>query len=742
MLTNIPAELRELHQWVIAGQNKLPLNPRTGQAASVTDPDTWGSFDEAVRSGYKHIGFVLSPEDPYTIIDLDDPARQAQHGQEAVERATRVNAKVAQTFESYTELSQSGQGLHIIVKGKVPSGVRRDSVEVYSFSRYMICTGVIVKPLPITDCQDLLDVLYKEIGYTPTTDLVDVEGPLSDEEVLDMAMNASNAEKFNTLCSGDMTGYPSQSEADLALLSILAFYTQDNEQVRRLFRYSALGKREKAVRNDKYLNFALSKIRAKQPPPVDMTELLALANKATEIQQQAPYCDTVPIPAYDQKLKTPPGLVGEIALYIYSSSVRPVEEVALVAALALVAGICGRSYNVSDYGLQQYLILLAKTGVGKEGAASGINRLIAAIRPKVPMVDTFVGPGMFASGPALVRVLDEKPCLLSVLGEFGLTLQQLCDPRANSAEVTLRRILLDLYGKSGWAGILQSSAYADKEKNTKSVRAPNLTILGEATPESFFEGLAIQHIASGLIPRFSIIEYKGQRPPRNRNANQPPCAALTQKLIDLVTISLTTSNNQTCAPVQLDAAATATLDAFDAGCDHHMNESLHEASLQAWNRAHLKALKISALLAVGCNPHQPVITKDLAQWAIDFVVRDISTILERYSSGDIGTGQAKQDFDLRNAIEDYVQRPFDKVSKYQGVTKELHADRIIPYDYLRRRARSITAFNNDRRGAKRALEETLLDMVNAGILIQLPPAEIFNRYKKRAIMYTLGEAWQ
>ena len=103
--------------------------------------------------------------------------------------------------------------------------------------------------------------------------LVETDAVVEDADLIEMASCAANGEKFNLLCAGDMTGYPSQSEADLALLSILAFYTNSNEQVRRLFRMSALGKREKAVKNDTYLNFALAKIRAKQPPPVNLDEL-------------------------------------------------------------------------------------------------------------------------------------------------------------------------------------------------------------------------------------------------------------------------------------------------------------------------------------------------------------------------------------------------------------------------------------------------------------------------------------
>jgi DNA-binding transcriptional ArsR family regulator len=71
-----------------------------------------------------------------------------------------------------------------------------------------------------------------------------------DDEVLHRARTAKNGDKFTRLWAGDTSGYPSESEADLALLSMLSFWTQDVDQLKRLFRQSALGRREKSARDD------------------------------------------------------------------------------------------------------------------------------------------------------------------------------------------------------------------------------------------------------------------------------------------------------------------------------------------------------------------------------------------------------------------------------------------------------------------------------------------------------------
>lgn len=736
MRNNIPLELRALPQWVVSNKNKIPYTPRTGTPASVTDPATWGTYEEAIQSRFEYVGFVLTTWDDYTIIDLDNKPDKPATPEEWARHEKILNA-----FDSYTERSASGTGYHIIVRGKVAAGVHRDNTEIYSSGRYMICTGNVVRNSPITNHQPLLDIIYAEMAPTRSVDLVDVEGTQTDLEVINTAMRAFNADKFSSLCNGDMTGYPSQSEADLALLSIIAFYTRDNEQVRRIFRMTELGKRPKAVKNDTYLDYALGKIRAKQPAPLDFSQLIANATKvAAPIPEETPEPDA-PIQRSritPPDLSLPPGLVGELAAFFFATAIRPVKEVAIAAAIAITSGVCGRSYNISGSGLNQYLILLAKTGAGKEGALTGIERLIAAVRPQLPMIDQFLGPAAFASGQALVKVLNERPCFVSVLGEFGLTLQQLSDHRANSAQVMLRKVLLDLFSKSGWNQVLRSSVYSDTEKNTKIIQAPAVTILGESTPETFFDGLDSSHVAEGLIPRFSIIEYSGDRPPRNRNSNIAPDPGMAQRFMDLVTISLTTTNNNTCAPVQMDDPSLLLLDDFDTLADRTMNRSKLDTEVQCWNRSHLKALKLAALLAVGVNPHQPIITADLATWAIDFVKRDVELIVSRFKVGDVGQGDSKQYNDLKKAIEAY----YDRKLKMVHDDRLLWADKIIPYRAIQRRTASVASFRHDKMGSTHGIKRTIQTFIDNGMLVEVSRQDLIKKYGFSGIAYAIGTAWR
>lgn len=781
MYENIPMELRALPQWVcwryevINQRNtKVPYSPDGQHKVSIHDPGTWGTFNEAVNGAatgvFNGIGMVLTENDPYTGIDIDD--KQENPASEAERDA---HYKILESFASYTERSvgnrwtdEAGRergGYHILIRGSIKGGRDHRHVGVYSSARYLTFSGDVVRNAPIAEYQALLQALVAEMPEGGAfVDLEEVSSHLSDEELHNMATNAANGAKYDQLCHGDWAamGYPSQSEADYALMSIIAFYTRDNDQCRRLFRYSGLGRREKATKDNRHLNIMLKKIRAKEPAQVDFDALARDAQAMLESQRakepqpvqastdaEAIAPQAIPVPAApnepqlmppEDDYSLPPGLVGQLAQYIYSSAVRPVKEVALLSAIGLVAGIVGRTFNISSTGLNLYLLLVAKTGTGKEDGPKGIERLMAAVRPSVPVVDDYIGPGAFASGQALIRVLDARPCFVSLLGEFGLTLQMLNDPRAPAAVVMLRRVLLDLYSKSGWNNVLRSTAYSDNEKNTKTIHAPNVSLVGDTTPETFYDGLSNADISDGLIPRLHIVEYKGQRPDRNRNAGHAPDANVVRQLADLVAMALTMANNNACAAVQIAPDALVMLDQFDGECDDHMRAAFSTGETQLWNRAHLKALKLAGLLAVGCNPHAPAVTAELAQWAIEFTRRGTATVLSRFERGEVGNGDAKQMSDVRKIVGEYYGYDAATLRKYK-VKPEMQKAGVVSYSYLVMRATQLASFYKDRRGVVGALKAMLDAMVQTEVLAQVPAIQAQTKFGSKATLFYRGEQW-
>jgi len=737
----LPNALREKEQWLVSNDSKAPRSVKTGQYADVRDPTLYVTYDVALSYAQKHgldIGFALTPDDPFTVIDLDAPTTKEQQVR---------HARILENFDTYAELSRSGKGVHIWCRGSVPRGVRRDRVEVYSEARYMICTGNVITShvKPVQECQELLTILFNEVARAELTlaDLIEEDSLLSDKDIVLMGSTAVNGDKFDQLCKGEWQGdYASQSEADFALMNMFCFYSKSNEQCRRLFRYSQLGRRNKAQR-DKYLDYMIGKFRAEELPNVDFSAIkpkiesntpLSVLNTPAQVPKPIGNSPSSSTPS--RRISYPPGFIGEIAQYIVDSSIRPVKEVGIAAALGMCAGILGRQYNISGTGLNQYLILLARTGIGKEGGASGIERVLHATRQTIPALDTFVGPGTFASGQAIIRSLDEHPSFFSILGEFGLTLQMLSDPRAQGHTIVYRKVLMDLYTKSGQGSILHGSAYSDQQKNTKTVASPAFTIFGESTPDNFYAGLSQHQIADGLIPRFLIIEYNGNRPDRNPDAFAPPSENLINRFSGLVETSLRMQANNVVQNITLDEEASALLHKFDEQCDTHIRAGGDEATRQLWNRAHLKAARIAGLLAAASQPHTPVVNKEEAAWAVEIVERDARQMSARFDEGDIGHGASKQVVDMKRVLNEFKTRPLSILLNY-GVTDDMKNKGAVPFVYISRRVANLAAFRNDRRGGRNAVRETIQELIDSSILAEIPRTQAQNAFNSSGKMYAI-----
>src|SRR5215217_6836251 len=117
---------------------------------------------------------------------------------------------------------------------------------------------------------------------------------LSDEEVIALCRKARNAAKFADLFdAGDTAAYNGDdSSADLALVGILAFYTQDEDQLDRLFSRSALYRPEKWGKRSDYRRLTLGKaldgLTETYTPPRDRSKSTNPANSANPTNRTEP----------------------------------------------------------------------------------------------------------------------------------------------------------------------------------------------------------------------------------------------------------------------------------------------------------------------------------------------------------------------------------------------------------------------------------------------------------------------
>ena len=248
----IPSELLEYKQWVLWRRTevngrvtKLPISPWSGKVASCDKPQTWGTYRHVCYARRKFpsdgIGFVFTTNDPFCGIDLDNC--RTLNGQIVPEAQVWIDR-----LASYTELSPSGTGIHILVKAKLGGPGRRScKVEVYDSGRYFTVTGRQVAHNGGSvenrqmQLEDLISEIFSRDEIAPCT-INSSTLFASDEELIERAERAKNGDRFSRLWAGEMSEFGGDhSRADLALCRMLSFWCRgDLDRVDRLFRQSGL----------------------------------------------------------------------------------------------------------------------------------------------------------------------------------------------------------------------------------------------------------------------------------------------------------------------------------------------------------------------------------------------------------------------------------------------------------------------------------------------------------------------
>lgn len=262
---------------------KVPIDPATGTRASATDDSTWHTFQKA-WDYHSHpdtdtdgVGYVFTDAGPIVGVDLDD-CRDPDTGD-----LDQWAQDVLDALDGYAEVSTSGTGVHVWVRGALPDadGNRSGKVEMYDTERYFAVTGQHIDGTPdtIPDRQDALAAVHAEhVGGDRETDPAEDRSPGSnqgvtsekppsgdgfdgsDADLIENAKNAENGDYFTDLWNGRWRRHTHRwpgwspgngpSEADAALCNLLAFWTgDDRERIDRLFRQSGL-MREKWERDD------------------------------------------------------------------------------------------------------------------------------------------------------------------------------------------------------------------------------------------------------------------------------------------------------------------------------------------------------------------------------------------------------------------------------------------------------------------------------------------------------------
>jgi hypothetical protein len=336
----------------------------------------------------------------------------------------------------------------------------------------------------------------------------------------------------------------------------------------------------------------------------------------------------------------PPGLLGRLTQNAYDMALFQYKEVALVSAVGAVAGIVGRKFNVAcpyPSGLNVYLTLIMGTGMGKDSIGKFIKSIYYNIISDVNNTSSsFLGKSRYTSYKAVINDLQDARSKVSVFTEAGLLLS------SKSGDMSgFTRALLSLYSCSDHMSYSNAEGFSDTDNDVPILRAPSLSIVSEATPETLLQTFRANNAAErGDIARQSIYRISRQKPYANR---------LVKFGIDDECIEKLKYLAHKCSQVQAEddprahmmGAETPELQddiyqwmdyAVDMQRKYHHSDQIKSIM---WSRAAVKCLKFAGIASV-FNHNTAVICKDEWEWAKSLVQYEMDGVEAFFKGGGFG----------------------------------------------------------------------------------------------------------
>jgi putative DNA primase/helicase len=532
----IPPEMASRKAWACSfldadgTLNKRPMMTKTKPAGS-TDVSTWQNALDLVPHEPARYGFMLSVNDPYVVIDLDAPKNSTEAEQEAFQSfALGVIAK----FDSYTEVSNSGKGYHIFIKGSLAAcgeRCRTGNVEMYESGRYLIVTGDKLEGAPQEpqDRQDALAAFYAatfpaEVAERPEM-VVTGTHQASEEEILDIIERPCFF-KTKAAYDGQSSKGNTGSELDGELCMYLAFFTRDPEVIYNLWNESPCARDSVRKKGKKWFlaqNVA-SALRvqrdsfdwqpreeqdshtceeAKQYFHFKMEETAQAVDKA-KIDDSA-FFEAVA----SQNEGLPHGVTGALARHFLDGALYPDDQFAIASALGVVSTIASRSYYF-DQGQSPnvYMIAIGGSGSGKDNITKDITRVLGAVDKNTNM--RFLArlcQTMPASKEGVTTALADRGIgsVTFLKSEMDKYLAK-ANKNETSKQKEITDEILELYSQSNAEFIKFPPPRANKENHAPPVHAPCVTLVGEGTKEVLFDNLDTDALTGGFVSRLLLIE--------------------------------------------------------------------------------------------------------------------------------------------------------------------------------------------------------------------------------------------
>lgn len=605
----LPTDLTDKDQWVVwkyIDGRKVPVQVGTGTAASSTNPSHWSSYRDAVdylasNQKLNGLGFVFIEDDGLVGIDIDNCIKDGE--------ITPKLEDLLESFESYAEISPSGEGVKIFGKGRPIGKGRRLNhdgfeMELYSNSRFFTVTGNTIFESDVSDVEGTVDYILHQHSQDYYLPEVKADVPEVGARPADWREQVS---RYLTGCRPSVEGDGGDKQMYSVACSLACKFDLAFEEL---------------------VEF-LQEYNHRSEPPWDQYEIehkakYAMMSKASCDQIGSGYTSRVEVVSEIPEIDRPdrgvpsslydvPPFMAAIMNTITNVNSRHSQALSLSGAIAIMAHACGRRFS-DESGLftNLYMVTLAPSSGGKQA----VVEMLKYCFDRTNYADSLIG--RVTSDSAIAKRLSYDPSSMAIWDEFGLFLQK--TNQSNSHMNSIQSVLLELWGAT--KNLWRAKSFADIEFDIQ-VSQPCFSFLGMTTADHFWAGLNRMHLRDGFAGRMLVVDT-GPRAERKdpvfENETMEKVAANISFLMDLHRDRKKVVNGKEFPDPYVVSATEDAKNEFDKLLAY-TDQFIDEVELGSiWGRAIEKAKKLALIHAIAKDPLDPVIDGESAYWGVSFTL--------------------------------------------------------------------------------------------------------------------------
>jgi hypothetical protein len=580
---NIPPALKQIPNWItweLRDGVKIP----NGKS---NDSWTWTNFDRI--KNHEKIAYVFASNCPFTGIDVDDCIVD--------EGFTTFASEILELFrgKAYAEISPSGTGIKLWVRAKKPQGYRckNGNLEVYDNNRFFAVTGEVLTGFGDVGedaTRELLQLLNRWLAPVVVPPTPNFPPNFSPAKTSTLIRLAEYAKAFEPVYEGGRNHKAFNHAGHLrSILDEFGNSPTEQEIIDTLRMWNATN--EPPLPDDELLKAIESSAknglaRAAKPPteqPVYDYSHIDFENLNLDFEEDfddEDFCLSC-IPES--------GLLRGVFDFYSEVCYRKSNMMGLAVSLSLCQTILGRRVRShTDLRTNDYNLIIAPTGSGKEACETNITKILSAADAS----NSMLLPPDIQSGNGLMHAISQQPCGIWCCDEFGKILQAILDKKGNLHIKNIGNHLLKLYGKA--SGVYGGAAHSDGVRN--KVVQPHLVLLGLATASTVFSGVGADQVSDGLIGRIAFFPVQDRPPEKETMSIAEPSAELVRAVRSWIEYTPGRGNLNDLFPepsiVEMTPDALERWKQHRQGIDHKMREE-SESRAAVWARVAARAMKLA-----------------------------------------------------------------------------------------------------------------------------------------------------